>query len=632
MTDTRKTTPVPAADPLVGTLVDGRYRVDSFLAAGGMASVYRAHDTRLGRDVALKVIHPHLALDPALAERFIREASAAAQLHHPGIVAIHDQGDIDGRGYFVMELVDGHNLRTELITEGALSLGDALDIVEAILTALAAAHRRGIVHRDIKPENVLLTPEREVKVADFGLAHAVSAATGTTTGTVMGTVAYLAPEVVSRGTSDAAADIYSTGILLYELLTGEVPYADEPPIRIAWHHVNDALPLPSDSQEWIPTEVDEFVAALTATDPAARLADGTAALAELRRLRRAIGTSLDHLRAPRVAESGPQVTTRMPTEVAPHALPSAPAAAASSRRPRTRSRRRILVAVLIVFLIAAAATIAWWFLAGPGARVAVPDVAGMSPAQAERRLSALDLETTRDVEYSDTVEAGDVTRTDPTSGTKVKKHARVRIYVSQGVHMVNVPKGLEGKNRDDVEAALAKVPLAIGDVSEEYSNDVAEGLLIRLSPEPGTSLAHDSRIDLVFSKGREPQKIPPLTGLARADAEKALADSKLGVSVVEAFSDTVEKGHVISQQPVAGAGGFTGDVVTITVSKGPEVVTVPNVRGMSMDEATSRLEALGLRVTTRKRLLGLDPNHVYDQSPSAGTSVKVGSTITLDYV
>ncbi|NKY08407.1 serine/threonine protein kinase, partial [Cellulomonas hominis] len=267
-------------DPLVGQLVDGRYEVVSRIARGGMATVYLAVDRRLDRDVALKVMHPHLAEGAAGADfvaRFRREARAAARLTHPGLVGVYDQG-VDGEtSYLTMEYVDGVNLRRHLAERGSLTVGEALDVAERVLDALAAAHRAGLVHRDVKPENVLLASDGRIKVADFGLARAVTEVTSTTTGTVFGTVAYLAPELVVHGTSDARTDVYAAGVLLYEMLTGAQPFTGETPIQIAFQHVNSDVPAPSDAASWLPVEVDELVAALAAREPDDRPADAAAA-------------------------------------------------------------------------------------------------------------------------------------------------------------------------------------------------------------------------------------------------------------------------------------------------------------------------------------------------------------------
>lgn len=302
-------------DPLVGRLVDGRYQVVSRIARGGMATVYLAVDRRLDRDVALKVMHPHLAEGTAGANfvaRFRREARAAARLTHPGLVGVYDQG-VDGEtSYLTMEYVDGVNLRRHLAERGSLSVGEALGVAEQVLDALAAAHRAGLVHRDVKPENVLLASDGRVKVTDFGLARAVTEVTSTTTGTVFGTVAYLAPELVLHGGSDARTDVYAAGVLLYEMITGAQPFTGETPIQIAFQHVNSDVPAPSDTASWLPVEVDELVGALSAREPDDRPADAGAALALLRRTRTALDTAtLDRRVDVEPAVSPPRPPTRV---------------------------------------------------------------------------------------------------------------------------------------------------------------------------------------------------------------------------------------------------------------------------------------------------------------------------------
>ncbi|NKY41362.1 protein kinase domain-containing protein, partial [Cellulomonas septica] len=280
-------------DPLVGRLVDGRYEIVSRIARGGMATVYLAVDRRLDRDVALKVMHPHLAEGTSGADfvaRFRREARTAARLTHPGLVGVFDQG-LDGEtSYLTMEYVDGSNLRRRIAEQGALTVGETLRVTEAVLDALAAAHRVGLVHRDIKPENVLLASDDRVKLADFGLARAVTEVTSTTTGTVLGTVAYLAPELVVRGASDARTDVYACGILLYEMLVGAQPFTGETPIQVAFQHVNNDIPAPSDAVSWLPAEVDELVGALAARSPDDRPLDAAAALTLVRRTRASLDT------------------------------------------------------------------------------------------------------------------------------------------------------------------------------------------------------------------------------------------------------------------------------------------------------------------------------------------------------
>ncbi|MGF0117068.1 protein kinase domain-containing protein [Promicromonospora sp. Marseille-Q5078] len=326
---------ITTTDPMLGRLVDGRYEIVARVARGGMATVYRATDRRLDREVAVKVMHPHLAdgVDgAAFVSRFRREARAAARLSHPGVVAVYDQGVDGDTSYLAMEYVPGTNLRRELHDSGALTLGRALDVLAQVLAALAAAHRKGLVHRDVKPENVLVVGDGDpasggrVKVADFGLARAVTEVTTTATGTVLGTVAYLAPEVITSGRCDARTDVYAVGVLAYELVTGTLPYAGETPIQVAFHHVHEDHPAPSDRADWLPAGVDALVASFTARDPQLRPSDAGAALDAVEALR---------------ASSTPTRSTAAPSHPPPPPSPTRPTARtppATRRTPRGRTR------------------------------------------------------------------------------------------------------------------------------------------------------------------------------------------------------------------------------------------------------------------------------------------------------
>ena len=278
------------SDPLIGLLVDERYRIQARLARGGMATVYVAHDERLDRPVALKVMHPHLAESADFVARFRREARAAARIVSPGVVSVFDQGVIHGQGFLVMELIDGTNLRALLQAQGAFTLAQALQYTQDVLEALRSAHRVGVIHRDIKPENVLVPSEGPVRVTDFGLARAASEVSMSTTGSMLGTVAYMAPEIATTGTCDARSDIYAVGIMLYEMLTGSVPWQGENPMQMAYHHVNDSVPLPSEVEPWIPREIDDLVASLAAKDPEDRPVDAQEALDLVMRARTSLPT------------------------------------------------------------------------------------------------------------------------------------------------------------------------------------------------------------------------------------------------------------------------------------------------------------------------------------------------------
>ena len=285
------------ADPLIGLLVDDRYRIQARLARGGMATVYVAHDERLDRPVALKVMHPHLAESADFVARFRREARASARIVSPGVVSVFDQGVIHGQGFLVMELIDGTNLRALLQAQGAFTVSQSLQYTQDILEALRAAHRVGVIHRDIKPENVLVPSEGPVRVTDFGLARAASEVSMSTTGSMLGTVAYMAPEIATSGVCDARTDIYAVGIMLYEMLTGAVPWQGETAMQMAYHHVNDSVPLPSEFEPWIPRELDDLVAALAAKDPENRPLDAQEALDLLLRARASIPAEIAGKRA-----------------------------------------------------------------------------------------------------------------------------------------------------------------------------------------------------------------------------------------------------------------------------------------------------------------------------------------------
>lgn len=662
-------------DHMLKRLIDGRYRIVRIIDTGGMASVYRAHDERLGRDVALKMMHPHLANTASLVERFEAEARSAARLTHPAIVQIFDQGTWRRRPYLVMEFINGSNLRQLLNKEGALPLGRALEITEQVLQALQAAHEMQIIHRDIKPENILLTPSGQVKVADFGLAHAVNQATGTTTGSVMGTVTYLAPELISETTSDARCDVYSVGIMTYELISGLPPFQGDTAIRTAWQHVSEDVPPLSDKVPWIPSEVDDLIAALTARSAKDRPVDAGAAL----QLVKAVIDSLTPELRGRCAERPASDTSEQETErtalgkggtarlpVSPMASPQLPAspirpphldspaktssalapldpeksltvvkpapAPSTSKAPTGRGKKkRWIVAVITGILVIAAALAGWYFTLGPGGRVAVPNVAGKTAVQARTVLVNAQFKVNTQREYSDTVAAGKATRTNPKAGQKAKKNSQVELYISRGIEYVKVPD-LAGKEGEKAGILLKEAKLKIAESSEEYSDEVEKGKIIAISPEAGTSLRHHSGVKVIVSKGKEPVTLPDFAGKSEEEVAKTLGDLKLKMDKTIEFSDSVPRGQIIGQEPAAGTTLYHGDQVKVRVSQGPEMVEVPNVTALNMGQAKKKLTDLGFQVQVQKQLLGIAPNRVYSQSPGGGTKLKRGSTVTLTYV
>lgn len=628
-----------------------------------MATVYVAQDERLERPVALKVMHPYLAESDAFVERFHREARAAARIVHPGVVSVFDQGVVSGQGFLVMELIDGTNLRALLNAQGAFTIPQALRYTTDILEALRAAHRMGVIHRDIKPENILVPTDGPAKVADFGLARAVSEGSTSATGNMLGTVAYIAPEIALTTEANARSDLYSVGIMLYEMLTGAVPWADESPLQIASHHVSEDVPSPSATLPWIPREIDDLVAALTARNPANRCADASDALDLVARAAASIPFDIANRRAEVAREdsrSGSEATA-LNTEVMPTQLTQAmpvPAAAAvttatalpaattvttvhtststetpsAGELPAKMSTRAILLAVIAFLLIVAASFGGswWWTEYGPGSYLTMPTTTGRNLADVQADLGAIGLASSVEEEFSDDVQSGIVTHSDPDGGSSVHKSTNVQLYVSKGIDMKDVPN-VVGKGQDEASRTLTDAGLALGAVTDAYSEDVPPGQVISQSVAAGTSLAHDSTVDVVLSKGREPRTVPTLTGKGASAAKSSIEALGLVASPTEAYSDTVPEGQVISQQTREGSTVYRGDSVSYTVSKGPEMVTVPDVVGLQRQEARNKLEGAGLTVQ-EDLILGGFFNTVRSSDPAGGSKVKKGSTVTISVV
>ena len=637
-------------DPLIGLLVDERYRVTRRLARGGMATVYVAQDERLDRPVALKVMHPHLADSDAFVERFRREARSAARIVHPGVVSVFDQGVVTGQGFLVMELIDGTNLRQLLRAQGAFTIPQALRYTTDTLEALRAAHRVGVIHRDIKPENILVPSDGPAKVTDFGLARAASEVSMSSTGNMLGTVAYIAPEIATTAEADARSDIYSVGIMLYEMLTGAVPWAGESPLQIASHHVSDDVPSPSAAQPWIPREIDDLVAALTAREPANRPADASDAIDLVARAAAAIPSNLANRRAEvapgerhRASETSAlnteimsaQFTRPLPapasSSVALVHTSGATQAAQAALPPKKSARAAAWIALVVLLLVVAGLGGRWWWTEyGPGAYLPMPETTGRTLTDVQADLDALGLRTQVEEEFSDDIDTGSVTRSDPEGGSSVHKRAEVQLYVSKGVDMKTVPE-VTGKSQDEAQRSLTDAGLAVGAVTDAYSEDVPQGQVISQSVAAGTSLAHDSAVDIVLSKGREPLTVPTLSGLSASAAKSAIEDLGLVAAPTEAYSDTVAEGQVISQQTREGSTLHRGDSVAYTVSKGPEKVAIPDVVGLQREEARSLLEGAGFTVR-EEAILGGFFGTVRSSDPAAGTMTKKGSTVTITIV
>ncbi|WP_427869098.1 Stk1 family PASTA domain-containing Ser/Thr kinase [Leucobacter luti] len=662
-------TPAPT-DPLIGQTLDGRYAIRSRIARGGMAMVYLANDLRLERRVAVKVMHEHLAEDENFTRRFEQEARSAARLSHPNLVNVYDQGHDYGRTYLVMEYLPSITLRELLKQQKRLTAEQSLEIGEAVLAGLAAAHRAGIVHRDLKPENVLLADDGRIKLGDFGLARAVSA--NTTTGqALLGTIAYLSPELVTRGIADARSDLYAFGIMLYEMLTGTQPFTGEQPMQIAYQHAHSEVPLPSLKSSEATPELDELVRWTTRREPELRPADAGEALEHLAALRRgeipSMATTIlpaelegDHLTPSTTVLDGAQQqalaadpgfdpapdqhgTTVLGSGIAGGSAADAAAHDAAdtpidraARAGAKRGKRGRILALALIALVVLAGGVGWWFGQGPGSKVAVPEVAGTELAAAEAQLADHSLQ----VEVFDCssleVEAGLAVRTEPVAGTRLDRGSSVRLCRSTGPELLAVPT-LVGLSQQDAKAEIEHAGFTFGKVVEERFSGDDEGTVLAALGENGDGLGDSyperAKVDLIVSAG----PLPDVAGLSASEATKRLERAGLTVDTsqnTEAHSADVAEGSVIAlvttTDPVR-----PGDAVALQLSIGPELFPIPDVNGMSLQDAMNAIQAAGFKPSTLvpdalrqfAKATGTEPGA--GEEVPAGTEVRVRSTIAL---
>ncbi|WUF25898.1 Stk1 family PASTA domain-containing Ser/Thr kinase [Kribbella sp. NBC_00482] len=639
------------SDRLVGRVLDGRYRVGARVAKGGMATVYEALDMRLDRTVALKVMHDGLGDDAQFTRRFVAEARAAARLSNPNVVAVFDQGDDDGTLFLAMEYVRGRTLRDVIREEAPLSPARALDLLTPVLSALSAAHDAGIVHRDIKPENVLISDKGAVKVADFGLARAVSASGNTATqGLLMGTVSYLAPELVTDGSADARSDVYSAGILLYEMLTGNKPHSGDTPIQVAYAHVHADVPPPSLEQPSIPPYVDALVQRATARDRDLRPTDARVFSRQVHRVRSALDEGLPddpeltgdltvpihqirqdsgyddgYTRGEPHPDSQPihHDTIVVPVD---HGRPTgAPAKTAPVSSPRRRSRGPLAL-ILILAAAIGIGTSAWYY--GIHRYTTTPDLVTLEPAAANAKAAESGLHTTVDnQDYSEDVKPGQVMSTDPKAGDRIRKDGDIGLTVSKGPERYRVPQ-LVGLQLDAAQQALSPIKLITGQINAQYNETVPAGKVIAISPRFNTVVKPGTAVNFAVSKGKRPITVPDLTGKSYRDAKKTL--TKLGFVVGRStqYDEKVAEGNVISQTPNNGT-LFAKDKVSLVVSLGPPLVEVPDVKRKTTADAQKILGDAGFKVTVQKAPFNLGLNIVAAQSPVGGRKVKPGSTIVI---
>jgi eukaryotic-like serine/threonine-protein kinase len=669
------------ADPMVGHLLDGRYQITARLARGGMATVYQGVDTRLSRTVAIKLMHVGLGDDAEFARKLDREARAVARLSHRNVVSVFDQGRDDsnpggGRPYIVMEFVDGHTLRDVINRDAPLSPSRCLELMDPVLAALAAAHDAGLVHRDVKPENVLISDRGQIKVADFGLAKAVSSQTSTATqGLLIGTVSYLPPELVMSGKADARSDVYSAGVVLFELLTGRKPHTGETPIQVAYAHVNSDVPAPSTvhTAGRIPPYLDALVTRATSRNRDVRPPNARVFLTQLRRVRAALSEGLaddpgltreltrivpvaptrrrDHadyevtqrvsdmarisgyrppatLHAAVTAQHPPRTILDAPPPAVPERAYQLSAARQAAQRERqARSRRRGWLALILVLIVATSAALAGWYWA-EGRFTTAPALTMLTESEARRVAKQAGLRIDFEEGFSETVAKGRVISTDPAAGARLVDGGQMHATLSKGPERFAMPV-VGGLSRTDAIAALKRARLDVGKITEEYSRSVLDGTVLRASERAGTLLRKGTDVDLVVSRGPQPLTIVNYEG---SDADTAIGELRqlgFAVAVSTERSETVARGLVIRQSPRGGS-GIRGDTINITRSLGPNLVTVPNVRSMEVRAAEQVMQRAGFKTEVKASpLRNVGSGFVVYTNPRARSQVPKGSTITL---
>jgi serine/threonine-protein kinase len=609
-----------------GTIVDGRYQVISRVGSGGMADVYLAEDQLLGRQVALKVLHHHFAEDHEFVERFKREASSAAGLSHPNIVAIFDRGEWNGTYYIAMEYVAGRSLKSVVREEGAMEPGRAIDVVIQIVRAARFAHRRGIIHRDLKPHNVILDEEGRARVTDFGIARA-GASDMTLTGSIMGTAQYLSPEQAQGHAVTSASDIYSVGVLLYELLTGSVPFEGETAVAIAYQQVAAAPRPPSELNPGIPPSLDAVVLRALAKDPAERFVDDDELIAALEAELAALPAYSEVAYAMTAVAAPPEPPGPPPAA----GLLMAPAAAPEADgEPPDERRRRVLWWTLAGLAAAAVVALALLLLLQNGSGVSVPNVVGQSEQEASLTLSHAGLVPVPSLQSSTSVPAGRVISQSPAAGSAVSKGAHISFAVSAGPGVKGVPD-VEGLSAEQAEAKLRTAGFKPARKSEANTK-VAPGKVIGTSPSAGTETQLGSTVTVIVSSGPAPVKVPNVVGQSRSGAEATLEDAGLAVGAVSSkVAANQPPGTVISQTPAAGSSVHAGEKVSLTVAQASNEVRVPGVVGKGEAPAAAALGAAGLtpRAVTVTTAEPSQVGVVLTQSPSAGAKARKGAVVTI---
>ena len=627
---------------LTGELIDNRYLLQRQIASGGMATIYAGLDTRLDRPVAVKIMHAHLANDEAFVSRFIKEAKATAALSHPNIVSIQDQGWNEGGPpavFLVMELVEGSTLRDYLNENGPIAVEQTFQLINPVLSALAAAHKIGIIHRDIKPENILISRDGRIKVADFGLARNMAMGQTLTveSSVVLGSVSYLSPEQVQRGVADARSDIYAIGILLFEMLTGSKPYSGETPIQIAYRHVNDRIPNIQTINSAVPASLAELVYEATAPNPDHRPKDAENLLNKLKDIqakidpkRRQMSLELD---LPPMAikkskrrkvsvtsafdglkEKTSQLISTKPINIS---MPEDSIRTKKRKISKRVRRNRIIALSLLVVLIFGG------YKALNIGKISVPSLVGMSQSEAKSNLKSLGLniEVIEEV-FSEDVAKGKIISTKPGGGGKISPAGTVGLVISKGKERIVIPV-FKGMTPDVVAGQISDLGLTVGQISESYDMKIAAGYVIASDPKEGSEVKSKSIVNLIVSKGVEQLTLSSYVGKGGEQALSELNDLGFDIDVKYSFSDKVFKGQVITQSPEKAELIGKGSKIELVISKGPEFVFVPNVLGKNKNDASVDLENLGLKVSAK------GSGKVNNINPGIGSKVKQGTVVTI---
>lgn len=653
------------AEPMAHRLA-GRYEVRSLIGRGGMAEVHLGFDTRLSRVVAIKMLRRDLAQDSIFQARFRREAQSAASLNHPNIVAVYDTGeeiieDAVGRSiavpYIVMEYVEGHTVK-DLISDGtAVPINEAVEIVSGVLSALDYSHANHLVHRDIKPGNIMLTSDGKIKVMDFGIARALtdSQATMTQTNAVVGTAQYLSPEQARGETVDARSDLYSTGVVLFELLTGRPPFKGDSAVAVAYQHVEQIPPTPSSILSDIPDSLDRVVLKALAKNREDRYPTAAAMLSDLQRVSRGLDVAAPPADSwatevlPTSGMVGAQTAATTPmSAVAPRGGGGQATAATSTSLPpvaeradaaeeasKARKRRTAIIASVVVIALLLIGGSVWALTRRAAApeTVAVPTVVGLSQANAKAQIEAAGFvwELNPEKVASDSVEEGSVASTDPAGGTQAEKGSTVRVTISSGPDSVVLPDNLVGMTPEDARKAIEALGLKWElDSSKVASDTVAEGKVAQTNPSPGSKVKAGQTIRVYLSSGSDEVEVPDLDGMSQDQARSALKAVGLELGNVTSVDSEKDKDRIVAQDPVTGTKVKKGTTIGVSVSNGKTAqVEIPTVVGTSSEDAQAQLKALGLNVTVEEVAGNQPAGQVLSIEPGEGSKVEKNSTVKL---